>query len=724
MKSQSIIRRKSCLILLTVLLILINPLAMAQTLTGVRSAKYLQDIRTEIKLPPEAGNYVLRLFKTTDCTVAVTKNGIFRNSGGKWTSKHVIDDIRTAAIDQAGRIWMASQSSVMNDGEVMIYNLPADLSRDTITCLCSTESNKLFVGTNAGLLEFDGSWTPVQFASGIRINSILKDRSGNIWVATNDGLLRYSDNKWINLDDNVMAYGLKRTYFALENEGKNQGVLFGGLFALGCIEENGSHWLLRGADGLPYGPLRLIRSAGEAIWIGTDKGAIKKDKKWQYYNGRRWLPDNKVNDILTVDDSTTWIATPAGISQISQERMTLAHKAEVFEQRIRERHIRYGLVGSASLKVSGDLSTSFTGTDDNDGLWTSIYLAAECFRYAVTKDPEAKKNAIGAFEAMERLESVTGIPGFPARSFVAANESTGKGGEWHLTADGKWKWKGDTSSDEIVGHMFAYPIFYDLVADGAYKERVKNLVSRIMTHIVSHNYLLVDLDGKPTRWGVWNPDSLNGSTEWSYERGINSLQMLSFLKAAYHVTGDQKFENSYQYLISEQHYDKNMIQTKMYGPFDVNHSDDELAFLPYYTLFRYVKETDPVAVFRKSIQRSWEVEKADRIPVWNIIATTALGKDCGLPVALEELELIPMDLITWKMENSHRWDLPEDQLTDRFGYRQSVRPIPTPERGISKWNSNTYIYDTGSGGFSEDDGAFFLLPYWMGRYHSLILEKN
>jgi hypothetical protein len=710
-------------LIIPTLLITVSSSSFAQT-AGLTAGKYIQDIRTEIKLPPEAGTEVLRLFNTPKGLVAVTKNGIYRNNGSIWIPGAVIEGIRSSAADPSGRIWMASQTTLKRDNAATKYELPERYSTDTITCLCADDTSKILVGTNSGLLEFNGNWTPVQFASGIRINSILKDGSGKIWVATNDGLLRFSDNKWINLDDNVMAYGLKRTYFSLENEGRNQGILFGGLFALGCIEENGSHWLLRGADGLPYGPVRLIRAAGDVIWIGTDKGAIRKDKDWHYFNGKRWLPDNKVNDILPVDDSTTWIATPAGISQIRQERMTLAHKADIFEKRIRDRHIRYGLVGSARLNVSGDLSTSFTGTDDNDGLWTSIYLAAECFRYAVTKNPEAKKNAIGAFEAMERLEAITGIPGFPARSFVAANESTGKGGEWHLTADGKWKWKGDTSSDEIVGHMFAYPLFYDLVADGVYRERVKNLVSRIMTHIVSHNYLLVDLDGKPTRWGVWNPDSLNGSTEWSYERGINSLQMLSFLKAAYHVTGDQKFENSYQDLITEHHYDRNMVQTKMYGPFDVNHSDDELAFLPYYTLFRYLNDSDPVAVFRKSIQRSWEVEKADRIPVWNIIATTALGRDCGLPMALEELELIPMDLITWKMENSHRWDLPEDQLTDRFGYRQSVRPIPTPERGISKWNSNTYIYDSGSGGFSEDDGAFFLLPYWMGRYHSLIIEKN
>jgi hypothetical protein len=28
--------------------------------------------------------------------------------------------------------------------------------------------------------------------------------------------------------------------------------------------------------------------------------------------------------------------------------------------------------------------------------------------------------------------------------------------------------------------------------------------------------------------------------------------------------------------------------------------------------------------------------------------------------------------------------------------------------------------DGGEGGHSEDDGAAFLLPYWLGRYHGFL----
>jgi len=37
-----------------------------------------------------------------------------------------------------------------------------------------------------------------------------------------------------------------------------------------------------------------------------------------------------------------------------------------------------------------------------------------------------------------------------------------------------------------------------------------------------------------------------------------------------------------------------------------------------------------------------------------------------------------------------------------------------------KWNGNPFIVDGGNGGYSEDDGAFFLLPYWMGRSHGFL----
>jgi hypothetical protein len=61
----------------------------------------------------------------------------------------------------------------------------------------------------------------------------------------------------------------------------------------------------------------------------------------------------------------------------------------------------------------------------------------------------------------------------------------------------------------------------------------------------------------------------------------------------------------------------------------------------------------------------------------------------------------------------------ENEL-DRANERQARQWLPPDERPVMKWNGNPFVVDGGNGGFSEDDGAFFLLPYWMGRYMGLI----
>jgi hypothetical protein len=79
-----------------------------------------------------------------------------------------------------------------------------------------------------------------------------------------------------------------------------------------------------------------------------------------------------------------------------------------------------------------------------------------------------------------------------------------------------------------------------------------------------------------------------------------------------------------------------------------------------------------------------------------------------------------MDQIQWTVRNSHRHDVPIDPMRDRQQRVQSLLVLPYDELPMSKWNGNPYNLDGGNGGRTEDDGAYFLLPYWMGRHHALI----
>lgn len=55
-------------------------------------------------------------------------------------------------------------------------------------------------------------------------------------------------------------------------------------------------------------------------------------------------------------------------------------------------------------------------------------------------------------------------------------------------------------------------------------------------YIKTNGYYLIDVTNQSTRWGVWAPEQLNLNQSWSDERGLNSLQILSFLLSAYRIT--------------------------------------------------------------------------------------------------------------------------------------------------------------------------------------------
>jgi hypothetical protein len=478
---------------------------------------------------------------------------------------------------------------------------------------------------------------------------------------------------------------------------------------------------------LPVGGITAFAQAKDgAFWLGTTQGLMRLDSsaperdRHQYLAGRRYLPDDHVRQIVADSQRGVWVRTSNGISHVELRPMTLAQKAEAFEQRIRARHDRYGLTASSHLPVSGDLSSNRMRDDDNDGLWTAVYAAAECFRYAVTKSPEALANARKAVEAVMFLEQVTGRPGFPARSFIRKGDPMPHGGEWHWTADGQYYWKGDTSSDEIVGHFFIYSIAYDLLPDANLKKRIAATAKRIMDHIIDHGYYLVDLDGKPTLWGFWAPERLAREPD---EKALNSLQLLSFLKTTAHLTGEARYETEYKKVAWDFKYADWLTRVNEFRK-EMNYSDEELAMLPYYCVLQYERDPALLKAYRTGIDEWWNNSQREANPLWTFIYLTSEPKaNVDLAAAVWTLCRMPMDTIEWSVRNSHRADILWASAPDRHGRREAAILLPPDERPVMKWNANPFLVDGGAEGKGEDDGGAFLLPYWMGRYHKFILGE-
>lgn len=498
---------------------------------------------------------------------------------------------------------------------------------------------------------------------------------------------------------------------------------------------------------LPYTDVTSgVRLPDGALWVGAKRGLMfraPQAPRWRLFHSRRWLPNDHVVDIAIDAAGAVWVKTPAGVVRLSRRETTLEKKIDGIEQELQRRHVRHGLVGSTDpgdpTKPDGGI---WQGSSDNDGLWTSIYVAAEALRYAVTQDPEAKKNAAASLEALLFLEEVTGIPGFVARSFypgdISFDPADVHGGEWHRTKDGKWWWKGDTSSDELDGHYFAYAIYYDVAADEAERERIRGVVRRITDRILDNDYYYVGATGKPTTWGVFAPEKLNHDLYWIDDRGLNSLELLSHLKVAEHITGDAKYRKAAQELIDKHGYAINTVLQKWIWPPDsINHSDDELAFLVYYPLMWYERDPELRKVYMAGLERSWQIERPERSPLFNFIYAAGLQAEhvadpskrpekaflepasYDRDLCIEWFREVPADTTQWAVRNSDRNDLGE-LAENRHGAKHSRFVLPIAERRVMRWNGDPYELDGGGDGRSRDDGAFILLPYWMGRYHHFI----
>ena len=488
---------------------------------------------------------------------------------------------------------------------------------------------------------------------------------------------------------------------------------------------------------LPCTDITTVKNINSELWFGSTKGAFKlrEDGKYDYYASQRWLVDDEVVDIAQGPEKSVLILTKKGMSKINFVEMTLEEKAEHFQKIQRLRHIRYGMTANPSFAIAGDVSTGTYSDTDNDGLWTSLYLASELFRYNVTKAEDAKLNAYEAFEGMERLTDITGLDGFPSRSYERDGYEQGLGSNgfseewrkewvkkngriWRLTEDERWRWKSSTSSDESCGHFFVYALFAELAPDKEWRDRAIHQITIQMDHIIRNDWYLVDWNGKPTAWGKWNPEYVNGFPINVGDRRLNSTLILAFLQTAYHYTGDELYKEKAYELINEYGYDENANRPASVIGFvegeDLsntwNHSDDRMYFLTIPAFVNYSFSEEQKQKHFEAARSHWDIERAEKSPLWNFLYAMTGGKDYDLDDSIWWLKEFPMDLVQWSMDNSKRKDI--EKLEPNFRRQQYAELLPPDE---------TF---GGRGGLGETSPHDYLLPYWLGRYLEIISSSE
>ncbi len=472
------------------------------------------------------------------------------------------------------------------------------------------------------------------------------------------------------------------------------------------------------------------------IWAGTTLGAFMQQDSthYRYYASCRWLKDDRVKQMIAGPGGSVCLLTDSGLSTISFPLLTLAQKAAGFERSIRERKIRYGLISQVYLAVAGDITSSQMTDTDNDGLWSCFYLGSQALQYAVTKKASARRYAWETFEAFERLLSVSGIKGFPSRSFERRGVQTSDPVAWHTAPDTAWQWKGTTSSDEFVGYLFATAMMDEMVAeDTAEHRRVAAFIDAILTHILDNGYQLMDIDGKPTIWGRWNPAYINWYAPTIFDRRLGSTTIIAGLQLGYALTGKERYKAAAEKLLYKEGYLQNILihcssiretpgfiyEGHNMSDGNWNHSDDEMAFLSYWVLHRYAFNDSLRHCYSTAIADHWAFERPERNALWNLIAYSTAG--CADPGDFFwQLREYPTDLVEWDIRNSHRHDLEWLPRNIRNQYTREL--LPPGEQPMHRHNANAFRLDGGSGGHTELAGDEYLLPYWMARYLKLLYE--
>ncbi|MBO9637636.1 MAG: hypothetical protein J7576_05665 [Siphonobacter aquaeclarae] len=620
----------------------------------------------------------------------------------------------------------------------------------------------------------------LSLVEGAKVLSSVSWKNAQI-LGTEKGLYRRTGKKTERLFPSNDTYNWALRHVSVVLVDSRNRLWFAAEEGVGYLEGNDWH-LFTGKEGLPYNQFTCgVAAPDGSVWFGTTRGAIKfENGAFKYRFSRRWLPGDYVNEIAVGKDGTAWFATDNGVGRITPTSLTLKQKADYFTQQVEQRHNRMGFITHSHLTKRFAIESSEHAISDNDGMYTAMYGAAQAFRYAATRDPEAKALADRCFKSCKWLVDITHESGFPARVIIPVdwpepvNEQYGRAynkrqqesdpmwkdiyPRFPLSKDGKYRWKCDTSSDELAGHFFFYGVYYDLVAETSEeKKAAQEVVAAITDHMIRHGYKLVDHDGKVTRWGNFSPEYFHSVYGYD-QRGLNSMMMLSFLNVAKHVTGDSKYDLEADKLRKQHNYHIFSLHPKEYfPPENVVSWDHNLCLMSLYGLIKY--ETDPslLLMYRQALENAWLHVSKQKNAFWDTIYQSSANgftdladrkyfegknlfsenhlyapsvvqdhyKASNNPAfIIENLQQIPLDLIGYAMDNTHRLDIVLDPMPRQDptkGWRTDGYALPIDERGHVRQDRDGFALKMTEGdGQDEHEGTFFLLPYYMAVYHKLI----
>ena len=216
------------------------------------------------------------------------------------------------------------------------------LPQNTIQSVLQTRDGFIWLATEEGLVRFDGvnmtvfdqRNTPAFKQS--YVQRLLEGRDGTLWITTTGGLIAYKAGKFTPITSPARL--VSSSVFSLMED--RQGYLWIGTRGEGLWRfKDGSLTTFTTADGLANNTIWNIREDHNgAIWLATNGGLCR------YQSGRfitlgkaAGLPTDRVTSILETRDNTLWVGTEAGLARYQDNRfVTYTEKDGLPNEEIRE----------------------------------------------------------------------------------------------------------------------------------------------------------------------------------------------------------------------------------------------------------------------------------------------------------------------------------------------------------------------------------------------------
>ena len=378
---------------------------------------------------------------------------------------------------------------------------------------------------------------------------------------------------------------------------------------------------------------------------------------------------------------------------------------------IQQLHMPYGTVLDPVFASSDPASPGYSEVRGytragDSALWTGHYLAAEAFRYQVTRSPDALANAWKALEGIHSLLDVTGsdvlarclIPVNSPYAAAIQQQEAGNGIYYNTLGGQPYFWIGNTSRDQYSGAVFGLSAAYDMIDDPNARSLIQQDLTRILNYLLGHNWNVVMPDGRVSTTFAVRPD-----------------QQLSFLQAGRKVN---PLRFTFVYAIYRTVYAASAAVPVFFDSLD-DHSHYfkfNLNYINLYDLIRLEEDSSPYkAVYMNAYDMLRRRTQSHGNPHFNMIDRALKG-----PNGARDNETIAL-LNLWLLRPRRDYWVDLRGKYPSCGADRACIPIAVNDRVDTDflWQRSPFLLFGGGAGLVETAGIDYILPYWMARYYAL-----